>query len=324
MASGASTDRFDVIVSTTLREYQPKLVDNVTKKILLFSWLKSKDRMRVLDGGEEIIVPLLYAFNDTVKSYSAYEQLDLIPQTGIGNARYEWKQTAGSVTISGKEMRQNSGDKQVINLLKAKVNQLEISFADWFNTKLFADGTGNANKDIDGIPLFITSAGTGTVGGINSSTYTWWKNYTVAGTKTTTDFDNLIAKMRTGYNTVSKGVDFPDIGITTQTVFEGYESKLVATLNYNVALVDIKTGDLGFQNLKFKGMTLGWDDYCTSGAMYLINSNYLEMFTHKDANFSMQDFIKPDNQDAKSALMLWMGNLTCSNRAKQGIIHTIT
>jgi len=324
MASGASTDRFDVIVSTTLREYQPKLVDNVTKKILLFSWLKSKDRMRVLDGGEEIIVPLLYAFNDTVKSYSAYEQLDLIPQTGIGNARYEWKQTAGSVTISGKEMRQNSGDKQVINLLKAKVNQLEISFADWFNTKLFADGTGNANKDIDGIPLFITSAGTGTVGGINSSTYTWWKNYTVAGTQSAAAFDNLLARMRTAYNTISKGVDFPDIGITDQTVFEGYESKLVATLNYNVALVDTKTGDLGFQNLKFKGMTLGWDDYCTAGAMYLINSNYLEMFTHKDANFSMQDFIKPDNQDAKSALMLWMGNLTCSNRAKQGIIHTIT
>jgi hypothetical protein len=55
-----------------------------------------------------------------------------------------------------------------------------------------------------------------------------------------------------------------------------------------------------------------------------LNSNYLELVTHADANFALQDFIKPDNQDAKSALMLWQGNLTTSNRAMQGVITSIT
>jgi hypothetical protein len=323
MASGTTTDRFDEIVSTTLRNYRPKLVDNVTEKISLFKWLKEKGRMRVESGGEEIIVPILYAFNDTVGSYSGYDQIDLVPQTGIGNARYEWKQAAGSVTISGKEMRQNSGEHQIINLLKGKTQQLELSFANWFNEKLFADGSGNDSKDIDGLGLFVTTDGTGTVGGINASTYTWWKNYYDAGTQSAAAFDNLLSDMRACYNTISKGVDFPDIAITDQDTFQGYESLLLADINYNIGMVDTKAGDLGFKNLMFKGCMLTWDADCGDD-MYMLNSNYLELVTHKDANFELQPFIKPDNQDAKSALMLWQGNLTCSNRSKQGIIYTIT
>jgi len=322
MPSGTSTDRFDEIVSTTLRNYRDTLVDNVTRKIFLIDWLKRKGKMRIVPGGEEIIVPVLYAFNDTVKSYSGYEVIDIIPQEGIGNARYVWKQTAGAVTISGKEMRQNSGEYQIINLLKAKTSQLELSFANWFNQKLFLDGTGNSSKDIDGLALIVSTAGTGTVGGIVSGTYTWWKNY--QATSTGSSYNALLSGMRTGYNTISKGVDFPDIGITTQTVFEAYEGLLVATVNYAIGLVDSRTADYGFQNLKFKGMTLSWDADCTSAAMYMLNSNYLELVTHRDANFELQPFTKPDNQDAKSALMLWMGNLVTSNRARQGVIHTIS
>jgi len=321
MASGTATDRFDVIVSTTLREYRPKLVDNVTSKIFLFDWLKRKGKMRIASGGEEIIVPLLYAFNDTVKSYSGYDQIDLIPQTGIGNARYEWKQIAGSLTISGKEMRQNSGDAAVINLLKAKTQQLELSYANAFNEQLFADGTGNDSKDIGGLKHILTEDGTGTVGGINSSTYTWWKNYFDDGAGSS--YNALLADMRTMYNTISKGVDFPDIGITSQTIYQAFEGLMVATVNYAIGLVDGRTADYGFQNLKFKGMTLSWDSDCTADYLYMLNSNYLELVTHADANFAMQDFIKPDNQDAKSALMLWMGNLVCSNRSRQGLLEDI-
>mgnify|MGYP005846809373 CR=1 FL=1 len=324
MASGTSTDRFDEIVSTTLRKYRDKLVDNVTSRIFLFDWLKRKGKMRIESGGEEIVVPLLYAFNDTVASYSGYDPIDLIPQEGIGNARYSWKQTAGAVTISGKEERQNSGDSQIINLLKAKTLQLELSFAGWFNEKLFLDGTGNNSKDIDGLGLLVSSDGTGIVGGIDSSIHTWWKSYYINGAKTSSDYDNLLSRMRTAYNTISKGVDFPDIGITTQPVYEGYESKLTATVNYAIGIVDSRTADYGFQNLKFKGATLTWDSDCPSACLYFLNSNYIELVTHAMANFELQPFIKPDNQDAKSALMLWQGNLTCSNRAKQGVIVSIS
>jgi len=324
MASGTTTDRFDVIVSTTLRNYREKLADNVTSKIFLFNWLKQKGKMRVEQGGEEIIQPILYAFNDTVKSYDGYDTIDLVPQTGIGNARYVWKQTAGAITISGKEERQCNGEYQVINLLKAKTQQLELSFANWFNEALYSDGTGNDDKDIDGLGLLVSSNGNGTVGGIVADTYTWWKNYNTTGGSTAVTYDNLLSKMRTAYNTVSKGVDFPDIGITTQTVYEAFESKLVATVNYAIGIVDNSTANYGFPNLKFKGTTVTWDSDCTSGYFYFLNSNYLELVTHADANFSLQEFIKPDNQDAKSAKMLWMGNLTTSNRAMQGVITAIT
>lgn len=318
------SDRFDQIISTTLRNYRDKLVDNVTRKIFLIDWLKRGGKMRIENGGEKIVVPILYAFNDTVKSYSGYEVIDLIPQEGIGNAIYDWKQTAGAVTISGAEIRKNSGEYQIINILKSKVTQLELSLANWFNNRLFMDGTGNSGKDIDGLGLFVTVDGSGTVGGINAAIYTWWKNYYVSGARSSTDFDNLMARMTTCYNTISKGVDFPDIAITTQAVFEGFESRLVKTISYNIGIVDTRTADFGFPNLKFKGCILTWDDDCPAGNMYMLNSNYLELVTHRDANFELQPFVKPDDQDAKSALILWMGNLVCSNRSKLGIIYSIS
>lgn len=325
MATGTATDRFDVILSTTLRNYRDTLVDNVSTEVALFNWLNKKGNKRVESGGEEIIVPVMYALNDTVASYSGYDVIDTTPQSGIGNARYEWKQAAGSVTISGKELRQNNGEYAVINLLKSKTKQLEISLANHFNERLFSDGTGNEGKDVDGLALIIDATpATGTVGGIDASSYTWWRNYQTTGTKTSTAYDNLLSKMRTVYNTVSKGVDHPDFGITDQNVFEGYEGKLTATINYNVGLVDTKTADFGFQNLKFKGMTLTWDADCTAGYMYFINSKYLELVVHKDADFAMSDFVKPENQDAKVANILWMGNLVCSNRARQGVLTAIT
>jgi len=60
----------------------------------------------------------------------------------------------------------------------------------------WSDGTGNSSKDLGGLQFLIsTTPTTGTVGGINRATFSFWRNQQTSGAKTTTAFDNLRASM---------------------------------------------------------------------------------------------------------------------------------
>jgi hypothetical protein len=53
--------------------------------------------------------------------------------------------------------------------------------------------------------------------------------------------------------------------------------------------------------------------------MYFLNTDYIELVVHKDANLSVQDQMAPYNQDAAVIPILWMGNLVVTNRRLQGV-----
>jgi hypothetical protein len=120
--------------------------------------------------------------------------------------------------------------------------------------------------------------------------------------------------MATAYNSVSVGNDHPDLILTTQTLFEKYESLLQPQLRYT----DTKTAEAGFQNLLFKGAPIMYDVHAPSETMFFINSKYLKLVGHSDKWFAQTDFVRPENQDARFALIMCYGNLVCSNRKKQG------
>ena len=104
-----------------------------------------------------------------------------------------------------------------------------------FNQMFFGDGTGNSGKNWNGLGNIIESGNT--LGGINSATgegNNWWRSYeeNTAGALT-------LAQMSTAYNSVSVGNDHPDMVLTTQTLFEKYESLLQPQLRYT----DTKTAE---------------------------------------------------------------------------------
>lgn len=130
------TDEYSALLSTTLRNYRKQLVDNIFRELPLLYWLNEKGRKRTLDGGFQIVVPLLYGENTSVKLYQGYDLLDVTPQAGITSAIYNWKQMAVSVSISREEERKNSGPHKLINLLEAKIQQAEKSMQWYLNDLL--------------------------------------------------------------------------------------------------------------------------------------------------------------------------------------------
>jgi hypothetical protein len=304
-----SNANFDALLSTTLAKYRDQLTDNVFTARPLTYFLTDKGRIRMIDGGTKIVEPLIYGQNSTVASYAGYDTIGLTAQTGITAAEFDWKQYAASIAISGIEEAKNNGDAAVLNLLEAKVMQAEESLREGFNTMFFGDGTGNSGKDWNGLGNLVEASGT--VGGINRATggNEYWRSYeeNSAGALT-------LAQMATAYNTVSVGNDHPDMVLTTQTLFEKYEALLQPQLRYT----DTKTADAGFQNLLFKAAPVVYDVGCTAGVMYFLNSKYLTLVGHSGKWFSQTEFVRPENLDAKYALIMCYGNLTVRNAKKQG------
>ena len=303
----AANSNFDNLLTTTLANYRSTLTDNIFTARPLTYKLMENGRIRMLNGGTKIVEPLIYGTNSTVGSYSGYETLSLTPQEGISAAEFEWKQYAASIAISGIEEAKNNGEQEIINLLEAKIMQAEESMRESFNQMFFADGTGNSSKDWNGLGNLVESGNT--VGGINSSTYSWWAS------KEDNDAVALsLADMSSLYNNVSVGNDHPDLLLTTQTLFEKYEALLQPNLRYT----DTKTADAGFQNLLFKAAPVMYDTGCTAGVFFFLNSKYLTLCGHSAKWFQQTEFIRPEDLDARYALIMCYGNLTVRNRAKQG------
>ena len=303
----AANSNFDNLLSTTLANYRDQLTDNIFSARPLTYTLMEKGRIRMLNGGTKIVEPLIYGVNDTVGSYSGYDTISLTPQQGISAAEFEWKQYASSISISGIEEAKNNGEQEIINLLEAKIMQAEESMREGFNTMFFADGTGNSSKDWNGLGNLVESGNT--VGNIDSNTYTWWKSK-----EENTSTALTLAQMSSMYNTVSVGNDHPDTLLTTQLLFEKYEALLQPNLRYT----DTKTADAGFQNLLFKSAPVMYDTGCTAGTFYFLNSKYLTLVGHTSKWFDQTAFVRPEDLDARYALIMCYGNLTVRNRAKQG------
>jgi hypothetical protein len=305
----AGNVNFDALLSTTLANYRNQLTDNVFTARPLTYMLMEKGRIRMLNGGTKIVEPLIYGQNSTVASYSGYESISLDPQDGISAAEYEWKQYAASIAISGIEEAKNNGEAEIINLLEAKIMQAEESMREGFNQMFFGDGTGNTGKNWNGLGNLVESGNT--VGGIDSSAVgnEFWRSYedNTAGALT-------LAQMATAYNSVSVGNDHPDIVLATQTLYEKYESLLQPQLRYT----DTKTADAGFQNLLFKAAPVMYDVHAPAGTVFFLNSKYLSLVGHSGKWFQQTEFIRPENKDARYALIMCYGNLTCRNRKKQG------
>jgi len=307
---------FDALLSTTLQNYRPTLIDNIFTDRVLLNHLNEKGRVVLEEGGTSIVEPLIYTANDTTSSYSGYDAIDLTPQEGITAAEYDWKQMAASIAISGIEEAKNRGSEAIIKLLNAKIMQAEESIKESLNTMLFSEVTpGNGGKDFNGIGWIIDASNT--IGGIDPSTNTWWKS-----TETAAGGALTVAKMATSYTAASKGNDTPDLIITTASAFNQYEALLTANIRYQ----DVNKANQGFQNLMYKNTPVVYDVTCGAGFMYMMNTKYLKLTGMNNHWFETTDFQNGTvaGVDAKYALILTFGQLTCSNRARQSKVTGIT
>lgn len=325
---GQSTlfNSFTELVSTTYRKHRKEVADNVSKHNALYRRLTEKDRYRREDGGLSIVVPLDYANNSTYQRYSGYDVLNINAVDVISAAEYPWRQVAVNVAASGLEIRSNMGASRIINLVKAKIKNAQRSFANGLSVDFYSDGT--ASNQVNGLQALIADAGTGTVGGINSSTFAFWQNIVQSaaaplqgGSAITPSATTIESLMLPLYIKLTRGTDQPDMIVMSDDYFTFFEASQTSLKRYS-SDEGSRKADAGFVSMKYKNADVFFD---SSGGIptshaYFINTEYMEVVVHEDADMEIMDEMRSVNQDAVVVPILWQGNMVCSNRFLQGVM----
>lgn len=319
MTSPNST--FTELVTTTLRNHPAELSDNVSKNNALYTRLRKKGKIRKESGGYEIVCPLDYAENSTYQRYSGFDTLNISASDVLSAAKFDWMQASVNVIASGRELRINGGKERIINLAKARLNNAMRTAANNMSIDLYSSGA--LTNQMGGLSSIIQSAGTGTVGGIDSGTYTFWQNQfrEISGNNTWSK-STIKGEMNALWLKCVRGTDRPDLLVSTHDFFAAYWE----SLQDNQRWVDSKGDEAGygFQSLKYNSADIIFDsnsNFSTTGeTMYFTNSDFLELVVHTDADWTVMDEKVSTNQDGVVIPVLWMGNLTCSNRSLQGVL----
>lgn len=339
-APGQVTINLDSVFATSLANYNRTLIDNIGKTNALMAKIMEGGGYKAADGGAYIVEELMYALA-VPDWYDGYDVLSTQPTDGITQAIFDWRQVAVPIVYSMKEKKLNK--QRIVDLVQARIKQAEMGIREKLNSAIL-QGAGSGSlataqtsgttgaSGVDPLPLIIhyTPTSSATIGGLDQSTYSWWQNQKTASTATTYaafmgEFDHM-------YNLCSLGTGGePDLILCDQTTYE-----LFQRAHWEKFRILENDKRYNFENTKFKKAIVAFDQLvpnvyagttdtstATGGTAYFINTQFFKLRYESDTNFVTTEFQKPVDQDARVAHVLWMGNLTCSNRRKQGVIGAI-
>lgn len=319
------------IIATTIQSRSGVLADSVTNNNALLYKLRQRGNVKPVSGGNVILQELMYNDPNTQNagSYSGYDVIDITPNSPISAAQYDLKQYAAAVTISGLEQLQNSGKEQIIDLLEGRIQVAEAQLMNQISAGIYSDGTGNGGKNITGLQAAIsTSPATGTYGGINRATWTFWRNVafsavTNGGAAVTPA--NIQSYMNRVAVQLVRGTDRPDMIVADNNYYRAYLESLQAIQR----VTSEDSAAAGFTSLKYLGAGLNCDVFLDGGiggaipanTMYFLNTKYIFFRPHRDRNFvPIGGDRQSVNQDALVRLIGWAGNLTTSGAQFQGVL----
>ena len=207
---------YDQVTAITRKKFIPKMYDNIFDSNPLLQRAK-KGWYEKIAGGDKILVPLNYATTSASGWYSGTDTLDTSDNQNITAAEYTWKQLYANITIRRDEELKNSGDAQVISLVKNKVKIAEKTMSDTLGTGLYSNGSDS--NEIVGLRDIVATDQT--VGGISQSTSSWWQANVDSSTTTLT-----ISAMQTQWSNATIDSDGPSVVVATRAIFDIYYNLL--------------------------------------------------------------------------------------------------
>lgn len=314
---------FTELVTSTFRKHRKSTEDAISNSNILYNFMSAGNRIKKEDGGLSIVQGLQYAENSTYQRYSGFDPLNMQASDILTAAEYQWKQIAMSIAASGLELRTNSGKSRIISLAQEKMENAMITFKNNFSFDLYGDGT--LPNQIGGLQALVSDAGTGTVGGIDSSTWGFWANKVQSAaaplggggavTASATTIESLMLGL---WLALTRGDDKPNLIVADANYYTFFENSQLSLKRYGSS--DEAQG--GFLKLKYKSADVVYDggSGIPANHMYFLNTRYFKLVVHTDANLTVLDKARPINQDGEVIPILWMGNMTLGNRKFQGVL----
>lgn len=316
----------DVVTALSRRYIFPEIVDNIYNSNPFFFRVNQANK-RIVQGGTQIEVPLMYTRFASGGPYSGYDLLNVVPSDTVKNAAFDWRQHYVNVTVDGLTLIKVDSAQAIANYIKMYFAQAEMEMAANLGFGLWSDGVTDP-KEIDGLEGAVDDSGVlATYGGLARSTNTWWQAQDDATTATLT-----LATLQSLWGNCSTGGRHPTSIWSRQEQYNRYWALNIGQQDFPVQPMghDEQMAAAGFNNLLFNGAPWLVDDNVFDGpsasnsAIVMLNESYIYWAVSPRADFYLTDFQEPVNQDAMVAKMLWAGNLVVTNVARQGKMTNVS
>jgi hypothetical protein len=333
----------------TLEHIAPNVVDSILRANVFATEMLSKTKDFT---AATIDFPLKWKTGTAVQSFSGFDVLPTSFTDTRVTLKYNPRFTAANVALALTDVSANNTPAKVLSLVEVEMMSRAQDLSDDIGRQFYADGTGNANKEMIGLANIVDD--TSSIGGLSRSTYA-----PLASTNTAAASGLLsLFKMRTLTNAVSDATVIPTKMYTSYEVWALFEQLLQPQerIMKEINVAPNFKGYTGFNALSFAGLPVIADRKATSGIMFALNTDYLHFyglrtFSGSDSSggysgspvkvggklftgnqyaestnlgFFYTGLIKSSNQLAYNSYMVIGGNLVTENPRRHGKLTGIT
>ncbi len=262
---------FDQVFLSTWDKMRDTLIDQYFRKFPALVWMMDrKDTDLIGDGGEQFIVPMEVGENPTVGAIDYDEGISMDDYDPFMAGRYDARLVGGGVANPMELQVVNKGSGKNFSIYQKKTENTVKTIRKALSFQLWS---GNGTKpNALGLPTLIPAtaktAQTTTIGGIDQSTYTWFRTQAInmANMGAANDLESQMLNM---YNTIVAEAGAPDVIFTDQTDIEIYETN---ARDFFVVDSKVKVADVTFELCKYKNMPMIWDVDAPAGELRMITS----------------------------------------------------
>ena len=334
----------NTVDTLTLEYIAPRVVDTVLRANRFTTKMLSKTKEF---RAATIDFPIKYQTGTAAQSYNGFDTLPTSFTDTRILMKYNPRFTAVNVALAVTDIAANNTPAKVLDLVEVEMMSRAQDLADSIGTQLYADGTGNNNKNFIGLANIVDD--TSSIGGLSRTTYS-----TLASTNTASGGQLSLYKMRTLYNAIADASVVPTESYTDYATWALYETLLQPQekINKEVNLAPNFKGYTGFDAIVFAGLPIIADRKCTTGTMFMLNTEFLDFYGLKvfgadgmtgkpvkvggklfagnqydeaeNLGFFWSGWIKSTNQMAYNSFVTVGGNLVTDNPRRHGKLTGIT
>lgn len=331
MAVPTLSEMLNTEFTHTWYEIRAQAIDNILDATPITALLKAKGCFKTQSGGRYIERTVAYG-KKTAGSFKKGTVLPVTEEELETVGLWPWAYLYVPITRTFVDDQQNAGPSKIKDYVATRMvaarNAVIEKIEHVFMATAVHDGGTDPLSLFDYAPdTSVTdyfSSASYTYGGIGRNN-TWWqhKDFTAAagassanqiGIKAGPYALTLLEDMTNAYNYAGAQMSYPDIILTTQAIFEIYETFAVAKEQI-IRDETTRLADLGYEVLRFKGKPLTWSEHMTASQMLMLNSQFFDVVYDPIAWFDLTSWERPERQLEQVAYIICaMQNVGCQPR----------
>lgn len=267
-------------------------------------------------GGQKPQMDHIVEQNSTVGAMaSGWATYDTTPQDFGRRSEANWKHYSGTRTISLTDTLINTGPAARSSLVDTETRVLYSSMVEDVTRDVISGAGATLLTGLDSI-----ISANDTVQGLSGATFINWNSRGLSARGTAPASVSFasgsfagqgIADMRTAMTNATEGGRMPNVIFSTYDIYNFYEGQLVSQQRYGS---DDKVGNASFNALQFRNAKFYGDPFATSGVVYFINTDAVQVVCLGGADLTFQPWKDATNQEAKSSELVFKGQTMVGDR----------